>query len=107
MGEGVELLISELTRSVLSYLIPHKTNGMLIFITYRLSFEYHGIYYTYKHCVQSQEIIGHIKQNSHVTSGIRDFVKCCIKSWVHLDLQPDMLLGGLQPTRYLLHAPSN
>ena len=61
----------------------------------------------YKHRVQSQEIIGHIKQNSHVTSGIHDFVKCCIKRWVHLDLQPDMLLGGLQPTRYILHAPSN
>ena len=35
----------------------------------------------------------------YVTSGIQDFVKCCIKNWVYLDLRPDnMLFGVLQPT---------
>ena len=44
--------------------------------------------------MKSQEIIGHIKQHfmttsplTYVTNGIQDFVKCCIKRWVHLDLQ--------------------
>ena len=54
----------------------------------------------------SQEIIGIIKQHfpttSHlmyVANGIHDFVKWCIKSWMHLDLRPDnMLFSGLQPT---------
>ena len=58
--------------------------------------------------IKSQEIIGHIKQHSittspftNVTNGIQDFVKCCIKSWMHLDLQPDnMLFDGLQPTSH-------
>ena len=56
--------------------------------------------------INSQKIIGHIKQHfmttspfTYVTNGIHNFVKCCIKSWVHLDLCPEnMLFGGLQPT---------
>ena len=45
----------------------------------------------------------HTKQNvmtsplTSVTSGNRDFVKCCIKSRVHLNLPPDnKLFGRLQ-----------
>ena len=35
---------------------------------------------------------------TNITNGIQDFVKCCIKSWVHLSLQPNnMLFGRLQP----------
>ena len=35
---------------------------------------------------------------SHVTNGIQEFVKCCMKSSVHLDLWPNnMLYGRLQP----------
>ena len=69
---------------------------MFIFITSHLSFEYHGNYY--KNTIANQ-ITGiywpHTKSTlsqqilSHVTNGIQDFVKCCIKSWVHLDLQPN------------------
>ena len=39
---GFELLISEITESVLDYPVPHKTN-----VTLMLSLPtYHGIYYT-------------------------------------------------------------
>ena len=44
---------------------------------------------------KSQEFIGHIKQDfittsavTYVTNGITDFVKYCIKRWLHLDLRP-------------------
>ena len=55
---------------------------------------------------KSQEIIRHIKQHlmttsplTYVTNGIQAFVKCCIKSWVHLNLRPEnMLFGQMQPT---------
>ena len=54
--------------------------------------------------IKSQEFIGHIQEYfittsplTYDTDGIQDFVKCYIKSWVHLNLQPDnMLYGGLQ-----------
>ena len=56
--------------------------------------------------ITSQDCTGHIQKHlittgplTYVTNGIQDFVKCYIKSWVHLDLRPDnMLFGGLQPT---------
>ena len=55
--------------------------------------------------IKSQEFIGHMQKHfittsplTYVTNGIQDFVKCCIKSWVHLDLRPDItLFDGLQP----------
>ena len=55
--------------------------------------------------IKSQEINGHIKERiittsplTYVTIGIKYFIKCCIKRWVHLHLRPDnMLFGGLQP----------
>ena len=54
--------------------------------------------------IKSQECVGHIQKHfissplTYVTNNIQDFVKCCIKSWVHLDLRPDsMLFGGLHP----------
>ena len=72
-----------------------------IFITSRLSFKYHGNHYT--HTISNQITGLYWPHNkaflSHVTNGIQDFVKCCIKSWVHLNLQPqNMLFGGLQPS---------
>ena len=56
--------------------------------------------------IKSQEFAGHIQKHfiiashlTHVTNGVQDFVKCCIKRWVHLHLRPDkMLFGGLQPS---------
>ena len=55
--------------------------------------------------IKSQEFIGHIQKHfitrhplSYITSGIQEFVKCCIKSPVQLDLRPaNMLFGGLHP----------
>ena len=55
--------------------------------------------------IKSQEFIGHLKRHfmttnplTYVISDIQEFVKCCIKSWVHLDLRPNnMLFGRLQP----------
>ena len=44
-GEGVEMLISEITESILDYSVQKK-NVMLIFNTCYLSFKYLGIYYT-------------------------------------------------------------
>ena len=44
----------------------------------------------------SQQVI------SRVTNGIQDVVKWCIKSWVHLDIRPDIkLFNGLQPLPYV------
>ena len=50
---------------------------------------------------KSAEFIGYIKQLfmttsplTYVTNGIQDFVKCCIKRWVHND---SMLFGRPQP----------
>ena len=41
--------------------------------------------------IKSQEFVIHINQHfittsplTHVTNSIQDFVKCCIRSWVHL-----------------------
>ena len=42
-GGGGELLISEITGSVLDYPVTHTKYAMLVFITSRISFEYHGI----------------------------------------------------------------
>ena len=50
--------------------------------------------------IKSQEFISLIQKyfiTSPLIKGIQDFVKCYIKSWVHLDLWPNMLFGGLQP----------
>ena len=43
---------------------------------------------TFPSFLQSPECIGHIKHfmTMYVTNSIQDFVKCCIKNWVHLDL---------------------
>ena len=56
--------------------------------------------------IKSEEFIGHVKQHfmtsplTYVTKGIQDFVKCCIKCFVHLDLQYyNMLFGRLQPLK--------
>ena len=101
-----ELLISEKTGSILVYPVrTKKQTFMLILITSHLCFEYHCINYTNTTSNQSQEFISHIKQRfmttgllTYVTNGIQDFIKCCIKSRVHLDLPPDnMPFGGLQP----------
>ena len=35
---------------------------------------------------------------TYVTNGTEVFIKCCIKGWVHLDLQThNLLFGELQP----------
>ena len=45
-----------------------------------------------------QECIAHLKQHfltsllTYVTNGIQDFVKCCMKSWLHIDLQLNNIL---------------
>ena len=50
--------------------------------------------------IKSQEFINHIKQHfmtsplRYVNKVIQDFIKCCIKSWLHVDLQPDNILFG-------------
>ena len=51
----------------------------------------------------SNQITG-IYWSHNVTTGIQDFVKCCIKHWLHLDLQPDVLFGGLQQSYYVVNA---
>ena len=50
---------------------------------------------------KSEEFIGHIQKHfitvPHIND-IEDFVKCCIKRWLHLNVRPDnMLFGRLQP----------
>ena len=63
--------------------------------------------------IKSHEFIGYIKQHfvtvnplTYITNGIQDFVKCCIKCWVHLDIGPDnMLFGGLQHLRQYENHP--
>ena len=51
--------------------------------------------------IKSPEIIDHIKQNfvttrplTYVTNANKAFIKCCIKRWVHLDLQPNNMIFG-------------
>ena len=46
------------------------------------------------------------RPTTYITSDIRDFVKCCINNWLHLELLPTALFGGLQPTGSH-HAESN
>ena len=52
------------------------------------------------HYLKSQEFISDIKQHfmtsppTYVTNGIQEFVKCCIKSLVNLNLGPDNMLFG-------------
>ena len=97
---GIELLISEITGST-----HFRTkNVMLIFTTSYLSFKYLGIYYTNTISNQTTDNYRPHKPNfmttrplTYVTNGIQGFEKCCIKRWVHFDLRPDMLFGGLQP----------
>ena len=46
--------------------------------------------------VKPQKCIDHKRQQFitlYVTNGIHDFVKRCIKSWVHLDLQPNKMIS--------------
>ena len=82
-----------------SFLRQHEASFTTQF-TYCLYFKCHGIYYT-----NPAQIIGHIKRHfmttrplTYVTNGIQEFVKCYIKRWVHLDLQPNnMLFVRLQP----------
>ena len=58
---------------------------------------------------KSQKSIGHKEQHfmttnplTHVTNGIQDYVKCCIKRWVHLDLPSvNMLFSRLRPVNTL------
>ena len=57
--------------------------------------------------IKSQKFIGHKNQQFmtkwslvYVTNYTLDFVKCCFKTWVHLDLWPNKILfGRLQPKR--------
>ena len=83
-GGVVELLISEITRSVLDYPVPHKKY-------HSPPIEYHGIYYTN---TISNEITGIYSPHkttlymttrplTYVTNDIQDLAKCCIKSWVY------------------------
>ena len=94
-GGGVEMLISEITGSIIAYPVPHThffILNIMVSTTQTLP------------QIKSHEIIGDIKQHfmstsplTYVKKGIQDFVKCCIKSWVHLDIRPNnMLFGGLQ-----------
>ena len=80
-GGGFELLISDITESICTKKIHANFDHFL-------SFEYHVSTTLTLSPITSQEFIGHIKKHfiTYFTSGIQDFVKCCIKSWVHLDL---------------------
>ena len=72
-------------------------------VTFHQSFEYLGIYYINTISNQITGIYWPHKKYfmtssplTYVTNGIHDVAKCCIKSWLHLDLRPDnMLFGGL------------
>ena len=48
--------------------------------------------------IKLQGFIGHINffMTNPVTStnDIKDIAKCCIKSWLHLNLRPNMMLFG-------------
>ena len=49
---------------------------------------------------QHEKQIGYWVSETYVTNGIQDFVKCCIKTWMHLDIPPDnMLFGRPQPVK--------
>ena len=107
MGVGVELLISEITGRILAYPVPpQKSHAYFdpfppIFGTSTTP--------TLPQ-ITSQEFINHIKQYfmttsplTYVNNGIQEFVKCCIKIWVYLDLRPNnTLFGRLQPKRQKL-----
>ena len=75
---------------------------MFIFITSHLSLEYHVIYYTNTNLHQITGMYWphtktpyHKSSHIYVTNGIQDFVKCCIKSWLHLDIQLHNMLFGV------------
>ena len=80
----------------------HKKNVMLVFITYHWNIMVSTTQTLSQ--IKSQEFISQINQHfmiisplTYVTNGIQEFVKCCSKSWVHLDIRPnDILLGRLQ-----------
>ena len=97
----VELLISDVTGNV-KYHIPHKKIACLFLSppTYLLNImvcttqikSHNFISHTQRHFITTSPL-------TYVTNGIRDFVKCCIKSRVHLDLRPEnMLFGALRPS---------
>ena len=103
------MFISEVTGSVLDY--PARTQNAIFSLsppTCRLIIM---VSTTQILChIKSREFIGHIQKHfittsplTYVTMGIQDFVKCCFKSWVHLDLRPEIILfDGLQPHRIIL-----
>ena len=80
---GVELLISAQKMSCLFLSLTSSLSNIMLYNT---------------------QILSYIKQRfmtnlvTCITTGIQNVVKCCIKSWVHLDLRPNnMLFGRLQP----------
>ena len=100
---GPDLLISEITGSVLDYLVPHNNKMYWVFLSLPINIMVSTTQTVSQ--IKSQEFIGHIQKHfittsllTYVTNGIQEFVKWCIKGWVHLDLRPDnMLFDGLQP----------
>ena len=87
---GVEQLISKITGSIPDYPVLHKKCHLFLTLpTYLLNI-----------MVSTTQTICPL---TYVTNGIHDFIKCCIKRWVHLDLRPNnMLFGGPQPFKVIL-----
>ena len=119
MGRGGgELLISEITASVLDYRVlgggggggrkkkkRRKKEEKKEEKCHAHSFKCHGIYYpkTDSNQITSQEFIGHMAQHfmttipvTRASNGIHEFVKCCIQRWVTSPFDT-ALFGGLQP----------
>ena len=110
-GRGVQMLIFELQEAT-RVCLPSSTqkNYILIFIT--CTYLWNIIVSTTQTPPQitSQEFISHIKQHfittnllTHITNGIQEFVKCCIRSWLHLNLWlNNMLFSILQPLNVII-----
>ena len=89
--EGVKLLISETAISHLDYPVQHSKWHAYFFITYNYLSNIMVSSTTCQHLVTTSLV-------THVTNAIQHFVKCGIKSCVHLNFRPDnMLFGRLQP----------
>ena len=113
-GGGFELLISEIKGNLLDY--PHQIFSFfkchayfLSLLTYRLNIKVSTTQTLSQ--IESQEFMGHIQKHfittrflTYLTNGIQDFVKCCIKSYMHLDLRPaNILFGGLHHSAMSSH----
>ena len=99
-----QIFFSEITGSILDYPVLHEkchANFYYFPPSFRIS-----QYLLHKHYLKSnhRNLLPTYKSTlSHqvLSHMFQDFVKCCIKNWVHLDLLPDnVLFGGLPFQKY-------